>query len=234
MIALLFDLDGTLVDSIDLILASFRHAFETVQGASPADEELIVGIGTPLLAQFQPYARSEAELDALVGAYRAFQRDQHDRLLREFAGTRETLGILKGRNHPMALVTSKMVDMAMRALDFTGLRGFMDVVVGCDSCTRHKPDPEPVHVALRQLGLAPRDALFVGDSPHDIVAGNAAGVATVAALWGPFSRATLEAARPTHLLDRVTLLPDLVERIQWQRSAAAAEVGGEGVLDRVG
>ena len=214
MLALLFDLDGTLVDSIDLILSSFRSAFETVQGSVPPDEQLLAGVGTPLLAQFEPYARTPAELDALVAAYRAFQREQHDAMLREFEGTRDTLGILKGRGHPMALVTSKMVDLAVRALDFTGLRAYMDVIVGCDSCARHKPDPEPVHVALRQLGLGPAGAVFVGDSPHDIAAGNAAGVATVAALWGPFARATLERAGPTYLLDRVGELPELVLRIE--------------------
>ena len=181
-LALLFDLDGTLVDSVGLILASFRHACATTLGRVPADEEWIPGIGTPLQAQFGPFAESREQLEALVRAYRAFQREHHDRLTREFEGTRETMALLHGRGHPTALVTSKIVELAERALRFTGLRDFIDVVIGADSTARHKPDPEPVRVALERLGSATSEAVFVGDSPHDIAAGNAAGVLTVAAL----------------------------------------------------
>jgi pyrophosphatase PpaX len=212
-LALLFDLDGTLVDSVGLILASFRHACATTLGRVPADEEWIPGIGTPLPAQFRPFAESDEQLDALVRAYRAFQREHHDRLTREFVGTRETMALLHERGHPTALVTSKIVELAERALRFTGLRDFIDVVVGADSTTRHKPHPEPVHVALERLGRAASQAVFVGDSPHDIAAGNSAGVVTVAALWGPFGRDALERAGPDYIIGSITELPALVERI---------------------
>src|SRR5919202_3303516 len=159
-LALLFDLDGTLVDSVGLILASFRHACATTPGRVPADEEWIAGIGTPLQAQFRPFAESEAQLQALVRAYRAFQREHHDRLTREFEGARETMARLHGRGHPTGLVTRKFVELAERALTFTGLRAYVDVVVGADSTARHKPHPEPVLVALDRLGSAPQDAVF--------------------------------------------------------------------------
>jgi pyrophosphatase PpaX len=113
----------------------------------------------------------------------------------------------------MALVTSKVVELAVRALDYTELREFLDVLVGADSCDRHKPDPEPVLVALRLLGYGAHEAVFVGDSPHDIAAGNAAGVVTVAALWGPFDSATLERATPGYRIAGIGELPALLERV---------------------
>jgi pyrophosphatase PpaX len=219
-LVVLFDLDGTLVDSITLLLAAFRHAFGAVRGEIPPEREWIAGIGTPLVTQFRGFTSDEREVEALVAAYRAFQREHHDALMREFEGARETLALLHGRRHPTALVTSKMVELAERALGFAGLAEHIDLVIGADSCERHKPDPEPVLLALAGLRAAPADALFVGDSPHDIAAGNAAGVTTVAALWGPFDRAVLAAAGPTHAIERITDLPPLVERLDHARAAA--------------
>ncbi len=218
--ALLFDLDGTLVDSLDLILESFRHACATHLGRVPPDAEWIAGMGRPLDVQMRHFTADDEQVARLVAAYRGYQREHHDRLLREFDGVRDTLGVLRQRGHPTALVTSKIVELAERALEFTGLREHLDVVIGCDICQRHKPDPEPVFLALERLGRTPAEAIFVGDSPHDVAAGNAAGVTTVAALWGPFDRETLERAAPTYLLSRITDLPTLVERIE---AATAAD-----------
>jgi pyrophosphatase PpaX len=212
-LALLFDLDGTLVDSIELILSAFRHTFRTHKGAVPQDEEWIAGIGTPLVTQLRRYATDDDQLQAMAATYRAYQHEHHDLLLREFEGARDTLTLLKARGHPTALVTSKMNDLAYRALEYAGMHTLLDVVVGFDSCTIHKPDPEPVRVALRMLGYEPYQAIFVGDSTHDIVSGNAAGVVTVAALWGPFSRESLERAGPAYLIEHIRDLPALVERM---------------------
>jgi len=94
------------------------------------------------------------------------------------------------------VVTSKLEPSARRSLEFLGLSRHFEAVVGLESTVRHKPDPEPVRHALVRLEAAPGEAVFIGDSPHDVVAGNAAGVVTVAALWGPFTRAELAPARP--------------------------------------
>ena len=107
-------------------------------------------------------------------------------------------------------MTSKSEALALRALALHGLARHMDTIVGCDASTRHKPDPEPVHIALSRLGAAPHNAIFVGDSVHDIIAGNAAGVTTVAATWGAFARSDLESARPSHFIDDISGLLDLV------------------------
>ncbi len=212
--ALLFDLDGTLVDSIELILASFRHAFAEVTGRVPPDAAWIAGIGTPLAAQLGELAGDDALVAPLTEAYRAFQREHHDLLLREYDGVRETLATLRARGHPTAVVTSKAAEMTQRALRRAELEQLLDEIVDCDRCARHKPDPLPVLLALEMLGYAPAEALFVGDSPHDIAAGNSAGVVTVAALWGPFSREVLEAASPRFLLEDVRELPALVEALE--------------------
>lgn len=215
-VAVLFDLDGTLVDTIELLLESVHHAFAERDArrpgaAAPTDAEWIAGIGTPLAAQLRPWAADEAEVVALMASYREYQREHHDRLTRSYDGVPDVVRALRARGHPTAVVTSKADDVAHRTLAWVGLTPLMDLVVGVGATARHKPDPAPVRFALDHLGYAPADALFVGDSPHDVHAGNAAGVATVAALWGPFSRATLEAARPTYLISSIAELPSLVE-----------------------
>jgi pyrophosphatase PpaX len=225
-LALLFDLDGTLVDSIDLLLAAFRHTFETHLGAAPSDEEWIAGIGTPLVSPMRAFVKDEAIVERMMSTYRVFQREHHDRLLREFEGVRDTLALLKGRGHPIALVTSKMNDLAYRALQYATLDALVDDVVGFDSCARHKPEPEPVLIALDRLGYRPEEAIFVGDSPHDITAGNAAGVISVAALWGPFSQVALQAAAPRYLLSNIRDLPALVDEIA-RRNTPPLPAGSE-------
>ena len=212
-LALLFDLDGTLIDSIELLLSSMRHAFAARGIPAPSDARWIEGIGKPLATQLRELVAAEADVTALVEAYRAHQRLHHDRLVSAYPGVVNTLRNLRARGHQMAIVTSKADELAARGVEHVGLTPFLDTIVGCDSCTTHKPEPGPVHVALERLGRAPDEAIFVGDSPHDVASGNAAGVATVAATWGPFSRAQLEAAQPTYWLDDIAALPALIGRV---------------------
>ncbi|HEX6537289.1 MAG TPA: HAD-IA family hydrolase [Gemmatimonadaceae bacterium] len=211
---LLFDLDGTLADSVALILASFRHTFAVHVGAVPPDEAWIAGMGTPLVAQIRGFVPDERLVERMVLTYRSHQLEHHDQLLRGFEGVPETLALLHSRGHRMALVTSKGDQLAVRALRHLTLDRYVDVVVGLDSSNRHKPHPEPVHIALARLGSPPpEEVLFVGDSPHDIEAGNAAGVITVGALWGPFPRPALEAARPAYLIADIRELPPLLDTL---------------------
>ena len=212
-LALLFDLDGTLVDSIELILSSFRHTFRTHLGAVPPDAKWIAGLGTPLVTQLREFTGDDALARAMTATYREYQLEHHDELMRVYEGVPESLGELRARGHPTALVTSKMFDLAVRALRFTGLREMIDVVIGVEQSTRHKPDPEPVQIALAALGYAADEAVFLGDSPHDVGAGNAAGVITVAAEWGPFSVAEIEVARPRYRVSRIRDFPPLVAQL---------------------
>jgi len=209
----LFDLDGTLLDTIELLLTSVRHAFRDRTDRVPTTEEWVAGIGTPLASQLRPWAADDAELAALSDSYRSFQLMHHDRLTRCYDGALATVRTLHERGHPMAVVTSKPDTLAQRSVSYVGLAPYLPVIVGVNSTARNKPHPEPVLFALERLGVPAASAVFVGDSPHDIAAGNAAGVTTIAALWGPFSRATLAAAGPAYFLDRIGGLPELLDRI---------------------
>ena len=210
--AVLFDLDGTLIDTIELILGSARHAFEGWPRGTPTDEEWVRGIGTPLVTQLRSFAASDEEVALLLDRYRAYQHIHHDRLTRCYDDVPAAVAALSERGHPLAVVTSKASAIAARSLAHVGLDRYFDVVVGYDDTERHKPHPEPILAGLGRLGVSARRAVYVGDSPHDIHAGNAAGVVTVAATWGPFSRETLAEAGPNHFIECMADLPAVLAR----------------------
>lgn len=211
-LAILFDLDGTLVDTVDFILASVRHTFEG-RPRGPSDADWIAGIGTPLRTQLAAWAEDEADLDALVERYRQHQRAHHDAMTRCYGGVHEALRAIRDDGHRVGVVTSKLAAPAARALQHVGLDALVDVVVAADDCVRPKPHPEPVLRALDLLGAGPADGLFLGDSPHDVAAGIAAGVETAAVLWGACSREALAAAGPGHFLSSVEEVPTLVRAL---------------------
>jgi len=208
----LFDLDGTLIDSIELILNSARYAFEKLDRECPPDSEWTAGIGIPLFTMFGRYAKDAADQAALIAAYREYQLANHDRLIRCYDDVVDTVAMLSASGHELGIVTSKSEALAMRGLAHVGLARFMDTVVGCDSSTRHKPDPEPVQIALHRLDCAPENAVFVGDSVHDILAGNAAGVTTLAATWGAFKKADLQPGEPDFYLEHISELTAFLDR----------------------
>jgi pyrophosphatase PpaX len=212
-LAVLFDLDGTLIDTIGLLLECARHTFA---GRTPAPtvDEWMAGIGTPLRKQFAAYTTSDEEIEELTQRYRTFQREHHDRLTTAFPGVLEVLDALEARGHPMGIVTSKSNEMMDRGLEWVGIMRHMKTRIGMDNAKRHKPDPHPVQAALEELSYEPHEAIFLGDSPHDIASGNAAGVTSVAALWGPFTRDQLEPYHPDEYLESILELPALVDRLQ--------------------
>jgi pyrophosphatase PpaX len=194
----LFDLDGTLIDSIELILASHRHATLEVLGASPSDDVLRQGIGVPLLTQMRTLDESRA--DALVTAYRSFNHRMHDELLRPYEGLLELCTTLREEGAALGVVTSKslrVVEMAFARLAFAPL---LDVVVTSDQTEQHKPRPEPIFEALRRLGRDASGACYVGDSPFDLQAAHAAGVAAIGVSWGAFTEDELRAEHPAAIV----------------------------------
>jgi pyrophosphatase PpaX len=212
--AVLFDLDGTLVDSIGLLVESMEFAFGGRVRRPPVDEWVAM-IGTPLDAMIRAWAEDEEDLSVLRSRYREFQVAHHDARTTAYPGVVETVRALHATGHPLAVVTSKLEAGARRSLKLIGVEECFGAVVGIDATERHKPEPEPVWHALSLLGGVARErALFVGDSTHDMNAGNAAGVVTAAALWGPFSRAQLESARPRHWLTAMAEVGPLVARLE--------------------
>lgn len=212
-LAVLFDLDGTLVDTVPFILAAVRHAFQGY-GRAPTDAEWIAGIGTPLRAQLASFARVPADVEDLFQRYRSFWLEHHDRETRCFPGAREVVAELSRRGHPIGIVTAKVEQGAQRTLRHTGLLEHVGAVVGADSCANAKPHPEPVLLALSRLGAEPSGALLVGDSPHDVAAARAAGTRAAGALWGACTRDALAAAGAEFLLEDVREVPDLVASLE--------------------
>ena len=195
---IIFDLDGTLIDSLGLILASYRHTMETHLGRRMADELWVRGMGTPLAVQMRGFARDDAQADSMVATYEEHNLSNHDRLVRVYPGVREAVATLRDRGVTLGIATSKRgraTRMGLRKCGFP--EAWFASIVTADDVERPKPDPEPVRLALEGAGEAePGRAVYVGDSVHDMQAGRAAGVLTAAVLWGPNSRETLAATDP--------------------------------------
>jgi pyrophosphatase PpaX len=206
----LFDLDGTLIDSIDLILASYHHTLAVHGHPAVADTEWLNGVGTPLRVQLGPWARSPEELAGLVATYREFNLANHDRMVRPFPGVVELVREIRGRGFRTGVVTSKTREGTLRGLRHVGLEESMEVLVCADDVTNPKPHPEPVARALHELGAIPEQTLFVGDSIHDLHSGRGAGVRTGAVLWGPFDRAQLTAGSPDYWFEEPEELRTLI------------------------
>ncbi len=179
----LFDLDGTLIDSGPIIMASMRHASITVLGREPDEERVRAAIGGPgLIAQMREL--DPDRVDELVESYRAHNEPLHA-TLEAFDGVLELLPRLRERGHRLGIVTAKRVRTVELAFDrFPILRETTEVLVGAEDTERHKPDPDPLLEALARMGARPEDAAYVGDSPFDIRAGKAAGTLAVAVGWG--------------------------------------------------
>jgi pyrophosphatase PpaX len=198
--AVLYDFDGTLADTTDLIMRCYRHTMAMHLGEAPPDAEWLSGFGTPLEAQIRRFARSEEEHHAMLETYRVYQSREYGTLLRPFPGAVEAVSALAERGVALAIVTSRHRESTLRGIELCGLVDHFPEIVTPEDVTHAKPHPEPVLRAMERLGVGPEEVLFVGDSPHDMAAGRAAGALTAAALWGPFPRAALMAERPDHLL----------------------------------
>ncbi len=197
----LFDLDGTLIDSVRLILDSYHHTL-AAHGLPPRkDEDWLRGVGTPLTVQFAEWQDDRGTVEALITTYRKYNLEHHDRMVTVYPGVAETVTRLKAEGIATGLVTSKNRTGALRGLTVARLESLMDVLVCADEVINPKPHPEPVETAVRLLGAEAASTVYVGDSIHDMQSGRAAGVRTAAALWGPFGRDHLEGARPDYWLE---------------------------------
>jgi pyrophosphatase PpaX len=219
----LFDLDGTLIDSVRLILDSYHHTLAT-HGLPPrTDEEWLAGVGTPLAVQFAAWQGDPVTLEALIATYREYNLKHHDRMITVYPGVVDVVRSLKSEGIATGLVTSKNRAGAVRGLTLAQLEALMDVLVCADEVENPKPHPEPVQKAVRLLGADPLATVYVGDSIHDMHSGRAAGVRTAAVLWGPFGRSHLEGAQPDYWLERPDELLTLVrESAPTRRESPAA------------
>jgi pyrophosphatase PpaX len=201
----LFDLDGTVVDSGAIILASMRHATQQVLGREYADPELLQAVGGPGL-EAQMAALAPDRVEELVRVYRAHNEPLHDEL-EACSGMEDVIVRLHEEGVRLGIVTAKRratVDLAFARLRVGHL---FETVVGGDETERHKPDPQPLLEAARRLGVAPVDCAYVGDSPFDIRAAKNAHMYSVAVTWGRIhDRGKLEAEQPAVIVDTAEAL----------------------------
>jgi pyrophosphatase PpaX len=214
--AALFDFDGTLVDTTELIYQSMRHATGEVLGREIPRETLMANVGQPLPRQMELIDAERAE--ALLESYRLHNEEHHDLLIGEFPGVKRSLARLSAGGVRVAVVTSKRrFSLGMALERFPGLGAVVDRFVTMEDTTEHKPHPAPLLKGLVFLGdIPPEEAAYVGDSPFDVGAAKAADVKSVAVSWGAFSEDTLRSAEPDHLVPdldtAVDLLLEMVDR----------------------
>jgi pyrophosphatase PpaX len=201
---ILFDLDGTVVDTVVLIRESHRHAVRTVLGQEFSDERLVANVGKPLLEQMKAFSPERAE--ELYRVYREWNHAHTPELIAAYDGIAPLLERLSAAGRQLGLVTSKSRDAVRLAFASLPVGEYFDIIVSADDSVRHKPDPEPLRVALEGLGRTANGGCYVGDSPFDIEAGQRAGVATIAVTWGFFGRDDLEAVGPDIVCETATEL----------------------------
>jgi pyrophosphatase PpaX len=213
--AVLFDLDGTMVDTIPLILACYDHTLAThLPGYHPGRRLIIANLGRSLDDILFDYASSGGAADpasmsqTMLHTYRSFQRANLTRLIRPYEGMRDALAGLRARGLTLGVVTSKAEWAARECYDYYGLGEFLSVHVFHGDTERHKPDPQPLLHAASKGGLDVARTVYVGDSIHDMAAGRAAGMRTIGALWGPSERDDLSQAGANEL---ALTPPDLLE-----------------------
>jgi pyrophosphatase PpaX len=226
---ILFDFDGTLVNTTPLILRSFQATWDRVFGFVYDDIQYIKTFGMLLPKAMRqlieqsireeriappvdlaPYL--DAKCEELTLVYRSFNQQWHDVMIEPFDGVEETLSELRVRGYRLGVVSSKMRAGVCRGLDAYQMKELFQVIIAGDDCENHKPHPEPLLRALEATGTAQNEAVYVGDSTHDILAGRAARIRTAAAAWGPFPRIDLESLKPDYLLNRPDDLLTILRR----------------------
>ena len=205
---LLFDLDGTVLDTKDLILASFHYACDRVMGCRLPDEQLLELVGIPLTEQMARLAPDCA--DELVVEYREHNAMAHEQYIKCFPSMPETIQFFYDAGWPLCIVTSKLGSSARQGLDSFDLTKYFRFVVGSDETERHKPDPEPLLFAANLMGAEPTECIYIGDSPYDMQAARAAGMLAVGAAWGMFQPETLIEAGAQLLVYDNAALPEVL------------------------
>ncbi len=205
---LLFDLDGTLINTNELIIASFLHTLEQYKPGKYTRQHAIEFIGPPLIDSFLKVDAEKAE--EMIQTYRAFNHEKHDELVEEYEGVYETIEQLHQKGYKLAVVTTKIKKTALMGLELTGLKKFFDVVIGLDDVTKAKPDPEPLEKALALLGSSKKNAMMIGDSEYDVLAGKNLGIPTAIVGWSIKGEEKVRAYKADHILTNMRDLLHIV------------------------
>lgn len=200
----LFDFDGTLLDSNAHVIRCFQLAFQEVLGVTLPEETITATFGIPLAEALEDLAPAHAE--ELLRVYRKYSDACGMSLLQEIDGARAVLEALHARGCTNAIVTSKKEVNARAQMAHIGIDHLIDLLVGPEKTTAHKPDPAPVRYAINALDADPRDCLMIGDSPNDILCGKNAHIDTAGVRFTAVSLESLEAAQPTYMIGALSEL----------------------------
>lgn len=206
----LFDLDGTLIDTNNLILTSFMYTLEKFYPGKYTREDLIPHMGKPLYDQMELFGPERSE--ELVQVYREHNERVHDELVEEFPNVLDTIEQLAKMEIKMGIVTTKQRKTAEMGLRLFGLDKYMDAFISYQDTENHKPHPEPVHKAMQALGADPARTLMVGDSQYDIQAGQNAGIASAGVAWSMKGASFLSSFNPTYLLNDMSDIIQIVKQ----------------------
>lgn len=207
--ALLFDLDGTLLNTNELIIETFLHILGETFPGKYNRETVLPFLGPPLSETFNEI--DPALTETLTASYRKWNLEHHDQMVAPFDGVVETLRQLKKDGYKMAIVSTKRREMIERGLRLIECDTLFDTIVGLEDVTYTKPDPEPIQIALQRIGANKEDALMVGDNFHDIVGGQRAGVDTAAVAWSIKGEEFLATFNPTYMLHQLSELLDIAK-----------------------
>jgi pyrophosphatase PpaX len=205
----LFDLDGTLINTNELIISSYLHTLNHYYPDQYKREDVIPFMGPSLMETFGSIDAVRAE--EMIAMYRAYNIANHDSIVTIFEGVYETIKALKDQGIKLAIVTTKISDVVNMGLKLTKLDEFFDVIVALDHVTKAKPDPEPVLLALKKLNATPDEAIMVGDNYHDILAGKNAGTLTAGVAWTLKGKEYLDSFHPDYLFDNMKELLSIPE-----------------------
>ncbi|MFG6121478.1 pyrophosphatase PpaX [Thalassobacillus sp. B23F22_16] len=205
---ILFDLDGTLIDTNELIISSFTHTTEQYGDRLYSREEIMSFIGPPLRESLAKIDKDRVE--ELVNVYREHNMKHHDELVEAYPTVVETIETLKEKGYKLGIVTTKMRQTVEMGLKLTGLKESFPVVVTLDDVSNAKPDPEPINKALEQLDSTASETLMVGDNTHDILAGKNAGTKTAGVAWTIKGKEVLEALDPDFMLTEMREILDII------------------------
>ena len=195
---ILFDLDGTLIDSNQLIIDSFKAVFDKqYPNLEISETEYVSFIGPTLWESFGKYEKDPVKIDALVALYKLYNKNKHDDAIKPFPHAIDLLRTLKQRGYKVGVASSKMHEVVNQGLSISGLIDFVDVVVGMDDVSEHKPNPEALLKALELLGG--NKAIYIGDHPNDIMAGKRANMTTIGVSY-TWHLDKLKASNPDYLI----------------------------------
>jgi len=198
----LFDADGTLFDTADLVVHCFQYVAMKHCSLDLSRELILSGYGLPLRGQLMERLGQDADIDLILDDFISYQVGILDENVSLFPGVSETLAALKDQGSKLAIVTSRKRYTTGRILELTGTKHFFDTVVNPEDTTRHKPEAEPALLALSRLGAGSGDSLFVGDSQFDISCGQNAGMETAFVSWSHQDPQNLP-VQPTWKIDRM-------------------------------